>query len=570
MRLLVRIILLTVVNISALYSQNAADNVRKLAGENELAKAAAFIPDAIRENKKDLDIILLCGDIYMELEQYEEAIDAFKMADDIDGGEPHIMRRLGTSLSCLGRHHAALEILHEAVDEDKDDPQNLLTLAQAFIKADSLGKAELNITRAREMDKSNPKAYIGLGDLYFAQGVYELARQNYVEALSLDEELLEAREKLATSYYWLGMREYDFNKELANELFARSLKEWTTVTEKDPKNARAFFQVGKIYFYSKKYKDAAMALHEFSMLRPNGVLGRWFLAQSLYEIGKCDSAARHLIYCSEKIDSVRIKAKLLLARCYFENKAYPKAVEIFGSIKADTALGFLDMQRYGNSAWLSGDTINAITINTETINTFPSKSCKLMDRFGRLLIYLKKYDESIAIFRKKIATAECSDSTNGAKNNYFIGLAFFQSGSPDSALAFLEKAVELDSNDLNSRLYLGDVFAALGDKDKAISEFTIVTKEGVADTAKYSNVLLNAFNKLSQLYYEMKKYNKVIETGKSWAKASPGVHFPFLWTAYAYFGLSDTEKACANLRKVIKIDPKNANARKYLNEHCGN
>ncbi len=567
MRLFAIIILLAVINVSALFSHNAADSVRKLAGVNEFARAAAFIPEAIKDNKKNLDFLLLCGDIYMELEKCQQAYDVYIKADDIDGGEPYIMRRVGTSLSCLGKHHEALEILHEAVDEDKDDPQNLLTLAKAYIRADSLGKAELNITRAREMDKSNPNAYIGLGDLYFAQGVYELARQNYEEALNLEEDLLEARAKLATSYYWLGMREYDHD--LANELFARSLKEWTTVTKKDPKNAKAFFQVGKIYFYSKKYMDAAKALTEFSRLRPDGALGRWYLAQSLYEVGMCDSAARHLNYCSEMIDSVRIKAKLLLARCYFENKNYPLAVQMFGSIKADTTLGFLDMQRFGNSAWLSGDTVNAVEINTETINMYPAKSCKLMDRFGRLLIYLKKYDESIAIFRKRIATAECNDSTNESKNNYFIGIAFFQSERPDSALSYLAKAVELDSNDLNSRLYLGDVYAALGDKNKAISQFSIITKNGVLDTAKYSNVLLNAFNKLSQLYYEMKKYNKVIETGKLWAKATPGKYFPYLWTAYAYFGLSDTDKACANLRKVIKIDPKNANARKYLKENCG-
>lgn len=567
MRLLASLIITIILSSANAFSQDAADWVKEYLSQGKLAEAEKFIPDAVKENWKDIDFILLCGDIYFELEKYDKAVELYAKADDLDGGEPEIMVKYGTGLSFAGQHNKAIKILKDVVEDEENNIEYILALARAYLKSNSTKPAQMLINRAKSIDDQNPDAFIALGDLYFAGSVFELAKSNYEEALSLDEDNNVARERLATSYYWLGARELQYDNDLANEYFSKSLNSWQVITQKDPSNARAFYNTGKIYFLSKKFKDAAMALYQYSRLRPDGILGRWYLAQSLYEVAKCDSAAPHLIYVSENLDSVKVKARLLLGRCYFENEDFDKAKEVFLDIKQDTTLDYIDMQRLGNSAWLSGDTLNAIEYNKETIRMYPDKACSLMDRFGRLMIYLKNYDDAIDAFKLKLETSACEDSTIN-KSYYFIGVSYFQSERADSALPFMLKSIELDSTYLTARLSLADIYASLGKLDTAIMHFEYVVNKVVHDTTQYNNELLQALNKLCGMQYEKKAYNDVIKYAKMMAEHFPDKPFGYLWSAFAYFGKGDNENACSFLRKTVKVDPQNASAKKYLKEYC--
>ncbi len=548
-----------------LLSQSAKDNMIKYYEEQNYSKAAEYAAETMNKNPDDFNLALLAGDIYYSLTEFEQALKYYMMADEIDGSEPPAEWRIGVTKSQLGMHQEALNLLNELANDEKEDINVQLALGEALINADSIARAELIITRVKTMAPDNPKSYIALGDLNFARRVYELSKQNYEKALSIDEDLLLARIKLATAYYWLAVRESD--ADLSNELFAKSLKEWKVVTQKDPTNSNAYFWVGKINFFARLYKDAALALYEYAKLKPDGKLGRWYLAQSLYEVGKCDSAAPHLEYVSKNIDSVKVKSKLLLARCYYDNKEYDKSQAVFAQIKADTTLDFIDMQRYGNSAWLVGDTVNAIAINKETVFSFPDQACGLMDRFGRLLIFLKKYDDAIEILKKRLETEACIDSTV-PRTNYFIGVSHFQSERPDSALPYLQKSVELDSTYLSAWLNLADVHVALGGIEKGMNLFEKVIEMGAPDTASNKNDLINAFNKLCQLYYEANNDSKVVKTADLWAKTLPDLPYPYLWKAYAYFRLQDKDSACTNLRKVRGLDPDNKNAIDLIKQHC--
>ena len=53
--------------------------------------------------------------------------------------------------------------------------------------------------KARESDDKRAEIFTGLGDLYYAKKVYELAKDNYESAILLNKELLEPRIKLGYS-----------------------------------------------------------------------------------------------------------------------------------------------------------------------------------------------------------------------------------------------------------------------------------------------------------------------------------------------------------------------------------
>ncbi|MBI5325592.1 MAG: tetratricopeptide repeat protein [Ignavibacteriae bacterium] len=306
-------LLVVLISIINMYGQSSYEKIRDYVYSGDYMNAAALIQPAIKENPKNESLMIICGDIYLELDKPDSALIMYLKADDIKGDEPSTMRKIAHTLSILGRHDEAVKEMKDAIKETPNDVQNYLEIGRVYIKADSLKLAEFNIAKAREINKSMPDAYVALGDLYFAQKVYELAKNNYEEALSLNADLIEARIKLATAYYWLGMREFD--KDLANEFFERSLKEWNTITKKDPKNAKAYFEQGKILYFSQQYENAAKSLYEYVTLRPTGSLGRWYLAQSLYELRYCDSASIQLKICANEIDSIKSKALRLAARC---------------------------------------------------------------------------------------------------------------------------------------------------------------------------------------------------------------------------------------------------------------
>jgi tetratricopeptide (TPR) repeat protein len=569
MKIILRLITLIIATIGCLLAQDAVENVKKYVLEKDYERAASYIPEAVAQKSKDINFILFCGDIYIELEQYEEALKLYQRADDIDGGEPPIMRKVGNALSLLNRHEEAINILLKAVKKDEKDASTKLVLAKAYIRAGNIDKATLEITRARELDKSSPDAFLALGDLYFAQKVYELARENYEEALRRNPNLIEARIKLATSYYWLASKEID--EDLSNELFTRSLNEWNKVTQQDSKNARAYFEQGKILFFSRKFAPAAQALYQYVQLRPTGYLGRWYLGQSLYEIGKCDSAAEHLQVVSDNLDSVRIKSKMLLARCYFENGKYSNAVEVYAQIKDSLQLDVTDLKRLGVSELNSADTLASIVTFISMFELYPEETCTDMLKFGKTLVKIKRFDDAARTFLIRTRTQACNDEYS-SESYYWLGVSLFfaerdnasRKLTLDSAKNYLNKSLDLDASNLNARIYLGDIITLLGDVKSGEKEFNMVIESGASDTARYRTEISSAFQKICGNKLDAKNYTELIKTGLQWTKIQSDNVYAYLYTAIGYQGSNDLENACKYYKKATTIDPRNETAKKYI------
>lgn len=567
------IILLAFFTLNVAWSQNKADQIRKLLNENKLEEAAELIPAAAKENFRDAKFLALCGDIYFELEKYEDALDMYRRSDERESGNAEVIRKIGRTMSYLGRHNEAIQFLNRALRRNDKDYYMVLELANAYLRADSLNQAELLITRARGMDRSKPDAYVALGDLYFAQKVYELARQNYEEALSLDNKLLDARTKLAISYYWLANKELD--DDLANELFARSLREWNTITQQDPNNARAWFEQGKILFFSNRHEPAVQSFYKYINLRPSGYLGRWYLSQSLYLLGLCDSAAPQLEIVAENIDSVRSKARVMLAECYFSNKNYKKANDLYTEIKASEKLDAINMKRLAVAKLNIGDTTGFIKTYIEGIDLYPEDNCKDMVSLGKNLVKLMDYASAIYVFTKKLETEVCRDETD-LEVKYWLGVSYFlnekdtlnKNGRLQQAKKLLEEAVAGNPKNYNAIVYLADVNAALGDLKTAEQLFLKVMEEARPDTSmpEVKTALNQAFAKYCGLKLEARKFPDLLKAATDWSKLFPDSPIPFLYIAISYQGQNDRENACRFYRRVLQIDPKNTTAKKYISD----
>lgn len=541
------------------FGQISKDDFLELVRQKNYEKAAKYIPDIANNYSKDIQMLIAFGDVYFDLEQYEEATRYYGAAYKIKDDDNTVAQKYAKSLAELKKFPDAVKVIKAIIKKNPKDLYNYITAAEIYIKADSLAEAEIQIDRARNIDKNNPAPLVTLGNLYFSKRVYELARQNYEEALALDPNNVEAHMNLAISYYWLASREMD--KELSNELYTRSLKEWNNVARLDSMNAKAFFEQGKIWYFSEKYAEAATALSRYVKLRPNSSLGRWYLAESLYKLGECDSAVIHLDIVRNEIDSIRTTATKYLADCYISLKEYAKAKQAFIDLdKVSYQYDAVDYRKYGQAAFFTGDTTNAIKYWKKSIEMDSEGNCVLMYFLGTVLNAIKEYDESTKVLKLRLNTTTCSDE-NDSKIYYIIGQNFIFNGQVDSAVVYLGKSIELDPNNMFALVYLGDAYIQMKNQKKGMEQYRIVISKYDTDNSINQSAVVQAYAKLSNLLLDSKNYSELNKITKRWVELFPDNMFANLYCAVSYQGLNDSENACKYYSRVLKLDPNNKTAR---------
>ncbi|MGQ9818617.1 MAG: tetratricopeptide repeat protein [Candidatus Kapaibacteriales bacterium] len=554
---LLSVIFLLTLNV---YSQDILREFKRYYQNKEFQEAYHLLPNLIKEKYKDEMLYIAFGDVYFEFEKYDSARIMYEIAYDIRDDKPEVIQKLARAFSYTNSFDKAIKLLKDYLKKNSDEWQTNLELGYIYLRADSLRQAEYYFTKVKELNKKTPEPFIALGDLYFAQKVYELARWNYEEALSLNPDLTEARVKLATSYYYLAMLEQDPN--LYNELFLRSLKEWQIVSQKDPKNAKAWFEQGKILYLASRYEDASRAFYQFVQLRPSSSLGRWYLAQSLVEIGKCDSAIVHLEIVINEIDSVRTKAQLKLARCYFDTKNFEKAIQTYSILSRTTSLEEKDYERFATAYIYYGDTISAFNVYDELFKKNNLK-CSLIIQVALFSMNAKYYDRSINYF--KLVQKNCNDST-AQRVNFNLGYVFLMQKSFDSAIVYFNRSIQFDSINPISYIYRGDAFASLNNKKSAKSDYLKAIQIVESNSEKNQKYISVVFAKISSLLVELKDYQELNKYARRWTELDQNNPNAWIYLAISYQGSKDLPNACKSWKKVKQLEPNNKFAIQYLKE----
>lgn len=555
-------ILLLFVSIGSILADQL-ERARRLYQEKQYAEAASAIEEYLRREPSNLEALLLAGDIYIQLERPTQALEYYRRAYQKDRHDTRAVRAYARILSDVGDHKQSLEILRSAVRTNPNDVYLRLAYGQALLAADSIRAAELEITKAREMNKTIPDGFLALGDLYFSQRVYLLAKDNYEQALKLDPDNLGAHEKLALVYFRLANAEVVDNA-LANEYYSRSLQEWSEIIKRDPTYARAYFEKGKIYFYASRFADAAASLQEYIRLRPdapNATLARWYCAQSLEKVGKCQEAEEYLRFVVDHLDSVRAKARLLLARCYFDMKQYAAAVEQFRML-LDEQPGLLestlDRERYGYSLILAGDTLAAIKVLRDVVD-HDSSRCGTMFRLAEWYRGQQLYDDAITLYQRYLRN--CPD-TLAAKVYALMGTAYFSANRPPDAVDALRRSIALDSTIVFAYRMLAASLKSAGAK---ADEVVTILRQGLSHAYTPSDRGL-IYTLYCQILLEEKRYEELKSVAQRWFTTDQDRADAALYLAVGFQGSGDRDNACKYYREALRLNPGLDIARKNIKQ----
>lgn len=548
-------------------AQSAREKAQAAVKDGDFTTAARLYEEAIRESPKNEDVLVEAGDVNMELERYTNARDLYRRALDMESGDEQVQRKFGLALSATGEHKQALEVLAKVL-KNEESLENYLAVGNAYLVAgkDSLSKAELTFQMAQRKYPKSAEVAVALGDLYFAREIYELAMSKYEEALTLDQNLIEPRVRLGRSYRELAKRSATLEE--ANEFYNKSLLEFNRVTGLAPRNARAWYEQGEIFLLANQHEKAGTSFQEYVALRPEDPRGDIMLARSAFEgrfyplaitpleriVGRQDDISRAFA------DS----ARMMLAKSYYASKDYVKARESYALVRP-AALDLESTKFYASSLLLSGgDTLRALEIYRKLIETNPT-DCELSGSIGGLLYTMKRYDDVIDIFTRRIAN--CPDQPTSSAYLY-IGLSHFTQNRLDAAVEALNKAVAADTMSVQAQFWLMNAYAKKEDFIKAGEIGRQMAARGLDKTNPKE--VANGYFFAGTERFKAKDYKGAIAQYDKALKLNPEYTQAYLYTAFSYQYENDKDSACKNYRQALKYDPKNADIRKNMKQvGCG-
>jgi tetratricopeptide (TPR) repeat protein len=128
-----------------------------------------------------------------------------------------------------------------------------------------------------------------------------------------------------------------------------------------------------------------------------------------------------------------------------------------------------------------------------------------------------------------------------------------------NAIPFFTQAIELDPNFAMADAYLGLVYDDLGEESKAVENFSKAFQ--LRDRGTESEKFL-----ISSLYYFVVtgELEKTIQVSEVWTQAYPRDWRPRANLGSIYGTLGQYEKAVAETKKCLDIDPDNLTCRAFL------
>lgn len=140
---------------------------------------------------------------YLQLDDTENAIKAYKSAFTIDPYRDDIRVKLGNLYFSQGKYEDARAEYAEAVRLNPSTV-NRYSLGQAYIELGRFNDAETQFNEIIRLAPNDPAGYLGLGQTYSRQGKNQDAIAQYQEAISRDPGLYGAYEQMGYSYADMG------------------------------------------------------------------------------------------------------------------------------------------------------------------------------------------------------------------------------------------------------------------------------------------------------------------------------------------------------------------------------
>jgi len=489
-----------------------------------------------------------------------KAIEHYKAAMKADPGAGFLSEELTDLYMQAGKLRDAVS---EAEDLLKRDPDNLgarRTLGRIYARM--IGDAQQNrinegmlrsaIEQYKKIVEKDPKdvdSWVMLGRLQkIAQDSVE-SEKAYKKALEIDGGNEYALSGLALVYSELGDT-------------ARALEMWRRLSDRNP-NPRTLAALADAYEQAHDYKSAAETLARASQLDPKDDKIKTSLAEDLLMSGDSDGAlklykelvqsdARNAGLWLRLSQIYRHKGKLADAR-----DAHRRAIEIDPEnleIRYNE-VNLLEAEGKNADAILALQKILDDTAPTASANpALRANRVVLLERLGLLYRNNEQFGEAVKAFEQMPA----ADADSGARSAAQVMDTWRQGKEFEKAEQAAEAAIKKYPDARIVKLVYASVLADVGRYDEAIK--TVQGMLGGKDDRETQIALAQIFDKAKR-YKDMEA---ALDAAEKLSDSDEDRETVYFMRGAMYEKTKNLEKAEAEFRKVLQINPDNASALNYL------
>lgn len=477
-------------------------------------------------------------------------------------------------------------------------------LAQADLAQHDWPGAYASLQKAIELDPARADARLDRGRLYLAAWQFDKAEEeaNYI---------LQREPKNAGAYQLLGAALVGQQKP------ERALGSFSTVAELLPNDAGSYVNLARVEIRLRRFKDAEEHLKKALAIDPKSLQANLELAKFYYLQERIPEAQEALqsgvqnipdapqLYLdwanmlssagkSTDADGVLNKlrnqmpkspaAAIAIGDYYAQRHDFDKALaEYRRGLLIDAPN--LDLEKRMQELYLTSNRIDeASKLDTRLVKQAPNDLVVSINH-GRLLLVQGKHQEALGALQKAVTSAPDS-----AEAHYYLGLAYWQTGSTGQANGEFQQAVKLSPNfplalrslaqlslvqnhlsdaqryaqelvqkfpaDVNDRILLGEIFLREGKSPLAEEQFMAAIQLAPNQAAVHLD--------LAQLYYAQKKWTqaeKEFQTAIQLDSSNPTV-----LSRYADFLVArgQAPRAITLMQQFVSAHPENAQGHAIL------
>ena len=431
--------------------------------------------------------------------QTQEAEESFKKALQLDPKSVPAVLALGNFYRSQQRWPESEQQYRHAIELDPKNPQPRNALSQLLWSQGKKAEAEQALADAKKAMPDNSEGYRMLGDFYFRTGDIDKAlaeyaslyqehskdlkvEKNYIQLLIVRGRLEEAA-KLNDQILKASPKDVDGQVLQGQILIAQkrpteAIAILQTALRSEPGNTQGHYQLGLAYSRVGNMAQAESEWRETVRLSPSMILAQKALAELAMRRGDADllsSSAEQIINAEPfSPDGYVLRAS---ARSLRKNPAgaeadLKKAIEV----APENPLGYTQL---GNFRARQRQYAEAGKLFEQVLAQSPKNLDALS---GMVTISLSQNQPARALAR---VNAQIIKVPEVAAFYFLKGTILVRTRDWANAEAALQKATELDKDNVNAMLLLGQVQGARGSVDKALASCARAVQDNPRDVRSY-------------------------------------------------------------------------------------
>lgn len=495
------------------------------------------------------------GEVLRQEEQCDKAVPLLQRAVELDRKYPEAQLALAHCLVELKRFDEAALAANRGVNwGSKWRPRFLIALGDVAAGRDSLRAAGVWYTTAVQEAPDDPSTHRALGDFYVRRGTYELAYPEYQSAVARDSSDIELRYALA--------RALDFGNRASD-----ALHEYQSVVARDPDYPPGELGLGQLLYRAgaasndkDRFEAARGPLEKYVSMAPDdSARGISFLGRDLYKLGTLnrDQALKdrgfQLMARAEQLGDKSKDLYAVLGRAYSERGDAEKAKSYF-DLAGPEGMKPEDMLRMAIPLETK-DPARADSIYSAVVlmDSTSWQARIAMNQLGKMRFRAKDYPGAVALFQRRIAL-----DPKAGESYYYMGLSYKEMKQYPQALDALRSAAQLEDAKAERHLWLGILYQQLDSLAESRREFE---RAAGLDSTNSGNKAL-ALRQIGYFKLVGKDYPGAIESLERSTAINGSDVQALVWLGQAYQNSGNRAKALEVYGKVLARDPANAEALK--------